>query len=193
MTAGTGRGADGSLTRRSYLGALLAVGGLAGCATETDRTTRSPPTETTRRSTETTTRPTTTTTTRTPTTTAGPPETTVITPTQTTTTRSSPTPGQSTDAVEQGDWQLANVTLETQRSYVGVSAIVYNASTRTQRARIRFALYDVGGTKRYEAVEWVRIEAGEERHVARWWKLDRPGTSSPRIESADVEILELIP
>lgn len=178
---------DRSITRRGFVGTAL-VFGFAGCVSSPEETPQPSPSETTEPL---------------PTETPEPPETTVSPPPETTdspppeTTRSSPAettqqppPGTTQQVpVERGSWQLARVKVEIQRSYVGASAIVHNASTQDGSVRLRFVLYDPTGQRQYEGTDWVRIEAGEERHVARWWELDRPGTASPPIETADIEII----
>lgn len=92
--------------------------------------------------------------------------------------------------VEAENWQVAEVRVEEQFNFVGASAILYNEAEQSRTASVRFQLYREGdGRREYEGTDEVRVPGGEERHVARWWKKDRPGTTSPQIAYADVEIV----
>lgn len=170
-----------TLARRSFLSGLLVA--LAGCqATPSDPTDSSPP--------STTAAPTPTSTSERTTITPAPGETTHTSYRETTGgSRTTATTEQVAGPVDGANCYLSRVTVESQQSAVGASARVYNADPRDRQVRIQFTLYDPSGTVRFQGTEWVRIPAGAERHVSRWWRRDRPGTNAPAIGSADVTIV----
>lgn len=93
--------------------------------------------------------------------------------------------------VEVPGWQLADVRVERQFSFVGASAVVYNTPGGHDRsARIRFRLYSVAGRLEFEGTDTVAVPDGEERRVARWWRLDPVSNVTPEIGFADVEIVD---
>lgn len=92
--------------------------------------------------------------------------------------------------VEVPGWQVAQVRVEQQFTFVGVSAILYNTGETSGRtATLRYRLYGTQGRIEFEAEETASVPASEERHVARWWERNRPGTTTPAVSFADVEVL----
>lgn len=92
--------------------------------------------------------------------------------------------------VEVPGWQVAEVQVEQQFTFLGASAILHNTGvTPTRTATLRYRLYGPQGRIEFEAEEEVSIPPGEERHVARWWERNQPGTTTPAVSFADVEIL----
>lgn len=92
-------------------------------------------------------------------------------------------------AVERDGWQLSEVRVERQFTYVGASALLYNERSTSRSAEIRFRLYGTGGRLEFDRTVGASVPAGEERHVATWWERDRPGTTTPEIEFVDAEIV----
>lgn len=91
--------------------------------------------------------------------------------------------------VEQDGWQVADVRVERQFTFVGASALLYNEGGAAGTATVRFRLYRPNGRLEFERTVDARVPAGEERHVATWWELDVPGTTTPLIEFVDAEIV----
>jgi hypothetical protein len=91
--------------------------------------------------------------------------------------------------VERDGWQVSEVRVERQFTFVGASALLYNEGGSAATARIRFRLYRPNGRLEFERTVDARVPGGEERHVATWWELDVPGTTTPLIESVDAEIV----
>lgn len=94
-------------------------------------------------------------------------------------------------AVERRGWQVSDVRVEYQYSFVGASATLYNSPRSGERsARIRYRLYDTQGIRRFQAAERVYIPPGKQARVARWWRRQLPASTTPVIEFADVELIE---
>lgn len=94
--------------------------------------------------------------------------------------------------VETDGWQVSRVRVEEQFRFVGASVRLYNPADHPRSVKVRYLLYREDGRQEYRAEEWVTVPGDEQRHAARWWKKDRPGTASPRIAFADVEIVESV-
>lgn len=92
--------------------------------------------------------------------------------------------------VERDGWQVSEVQVERQHSFVGASAVLYNSPANGERTvRVRYRLYDTEGTLLYETTERARVDPGQQRRVARWWRLEQPASTPPEIGFADVEIV----
>lgn len=74
------------------------------------------------------------------------------------------------DAVEKGGFELADIQPQALESYVGITAIVYNDSSKRGTVTVQFTAYDESGDKLHEGTDSVSVDSGAQAPISMYWE-----------------------
>ncbi|AUV81489.1 hypothetical protein C2R22_07340 [Salinigranum rubrum] len=77
---------------------------------------------------------------------------------------------QTSDPLERGGFELADVQPQQLESYVGITAVVYNGNSESGTVTVRFIAYDASGNRLHEGTDSVTVDAKTQAPISMYWE-----------------------